>query len=681
VGHLLLVAPTTAELAVLRGIDELRPVTCGQLSMLLGQADATVDAVLVGGDVQAPLPVVQQVHAADAATAVAVLTGPDSDAEVRRTMSYAPGVPAGLLVIERADDELREKVAELFEAARARRQHEALLAAVAGQASEQTAHVPLPRSLGTLLHHAPFGMMVADLEGRLVGWNPWAGDLLGVGPEATGRPVTELFTPPEPLLGFLELARHGRLTETAPTIVLQAPQGISVEVNAVPTELESGRAAVLLLVQDVTERRRAEATRDRLAAHVGLLARVSEALAGTLDGEAALRRLAEQLVPVLADWVSLQVYDARGNPCRVAVHHKDPARRRLVESVQRSVAELDGDTPSRLVARGHGPQLVNDLSPATLAEMVPDPATRAVLEELGVGSVLAVPLPARGGVLGSMVLVNGPSGPAFTEQDLAVATEVGRRAGITLETIGLYAQQSDLAAALQRSLLTDPPESDQGEIEVRYLAAAEEAQVGGDWYDAFLQADGGTVVVIGDVIGHDTRAAAAMGQIRALLRGIGYTTGAGPAGMLSRLDAAMDGLDVRTTATAVVARIDQHPEIPGVRRLRWSNAGHPPPILVVPGEPARALEAQESDLLLGVIVDTLRREHELSVPAGSTLLLYTDGLVERRGRGIDEGVAEMVAAVDRLAHLPVEQLCDRLLERLLPVELDDDVALVAVRLA
>ena len=680
-GHLLLVAPTTDELAVLCGVDELHAVTREQLSTLLERPDAAVDAVVVGGAAHAPLSVVQQVHAADATTAVAVLTVPDSDAEVRRAMSYAPGVPAGLLIIERDDPELREKVADLFEAARARRRHEVLLAAVAEQTTEQPAQVPLPRSLGTLLHHVPFGVLVTDLQGRLVGWNPWAGDLLGFGRGATGRPVTEVFATPEPLLGFLELARNGRLTETTPTIVLQGPRGISVEVNAVPTELESGRAALLLLVNDVTERRRAEATRDRLAAHVGLLARVSEALAGTLDGEAALRRLAEQVVPVLADWVSLQVYDARGNSRRVAVHHKDPSVRHLVDSAQLSLAELGGDTPSRRVARGEGPQLVNDLSPATLARMVPDPTARAVLDDLGVGSVLAVPLPARGGVLGSMVLVNSPYGPRFTEQDLAVATEVGRRAGITLETIGLYAQQSDLAAALQRSLLTDPPASDQGEIVVRYLAAAEEAQVGGDWYDAFLQADGGTVVVIGDVIGHDTRAAAAMGQLRALLRGIGYTTGTGPAGMLSRLDAAMDGLDVRTTATAVVARIDQHPQTPGVRRLRWSNAGHPPPILITPGEPARALEAPENDLLLGVIVDTLRREHELPVPSGSTLLLYTDGLVERRGRGIDEGVAEMVDAVDRLGHLPVQQLCDRLLELLLPAQLDDDVALVAVRLA
>jgi PAS domain S-box-containing protein len=680
-GHLLLVDPTADELAVLGAVDELRAVTCAELAELLARPGDEVDAVVVGAGTHAPLSVVQQVHASDPATGVAVLTEPATDGEVRRAMSYAPGVPVGLRIIAATDGTLLAEVADLVAAARIGRRHEALLEAVAERSPEQAAHVPLPRSLGTLLHHAPFGVVVADLEGRLVGWNPWAGNLLGVGADASGRLVADVFTTPEPLLGIFEQARRARLTEITPTIVLQGPRGISVEVTAVPTELESGRGAVLLLVQDVTERRRAEATRDRLAAHVGLLAHVSEALAGTLDGEAALRRLAEQVVPILGDWVSLQVYDSRGNSRRVAVHHKDLSRHHLVTSAQLSLAVLSGDTPSRRVARGEGPLLLNDLPPEMLEQMVPDPRTRAVLEELGVGSVLAVPLPGRRAVLGSMVLVNAPSSPRFTEQDLAVATEVGRRAGITLETIALYAQQSDLAAALQRSLLTDPPESDQGEIVVRYLAAAEEAQVGGDWYDAFVQADGGTVVVIGDVIGHDTRAAAAMGQVRALLRGIGYTTGTGPSEMLSRLDAAMDGLDVRTTATAVVARIDQDPRNPGVRRLRWSNAGHPPPILITPGAPARALESKQSDLLLGVIFDTSRSQHELPVPSGSTLLLYTDGLVERRGRGIDEGVADMVATANRLADLPVEQLCDRLLEKLLPDQLDDDVALVAVRLA
>lgn len=683
-GSLLLVEPTADQLARLgAALSGWRAVKAAELTAMIGDPATVVDAVVVGAGASSPPVLVQQVHAADPVTAVVVLTTSATDEEVRRALSYAPGVPAGLLVAEADDRALPEKVAQLVDAARAERQHRALMVAVSAQRGGQpAATAPLPRSLGALLHHVPFGVLVADLDGRLVGWNPWAGDLLGLASDAHGQRVADVFAEPEPLLAAFELARAGRLSAATPSFVLAGSRDTAFELNAAPTELENGRAAVLLLIQDVTERSRAEATRDRLAAHVGLLARVSEALAGMLDGDTALHRLAQQVVPVLGDWVTLQIYDARGNPRRVAVHHHDAARGELAESLQTTLPQaLSPYAPSRRIARGEGPVLMREMTPAMLQVLAPGDQARVALTELGVGSVMAVPLPGRDSVLGSMVLVNEPCSRAFTEEDLAVATEVGRRAGVTLETIALYAQQSDLAAGLQRSLLSDPPPSEHGEIVVRYLAAAREAQVGGDWYDAFVQQCGDTVLVIGDVIGHDTRAAAAMGQVRALLRGIGYTTGAGPSEMLRRLDAAMDGLDVHTTATAVVAQLEQVPEAPGVRRLRWSNAGHPPPILVSPTGAAQVLRGEESDLLLGVISDAPRQERELLLQPGTTLLLYTDGLVERRGQGIDEGVAALVSTVDTLAHLPPRQLCDRVLQQMLPPELDDDVALLAVRLA
>ncbi len=676
-----MVDPTPDELTVLAAAAEpWRAVRATDLADALDDA-SEVDAVLVGSGAGSPAPVVQQVHGADPATAVGVLTTPDTDAEVRRTLSYTPGVPTGLLVVRSGDAGLLDAVGELVEAARTERRHRALLAAVSDEPGERRAPPLLPRSLGPLLHHAPFGVLVADVEGRFVGWNPRAADLLRLGGASTGQPVADVFTEPEPLLGAFVLARAGRLEAATPSFVLEGPPDTALEVSVAPTVLENGDPAVLLLVQDVTERQRAETTRDRLAAHVGLLGRVSETLAGTLDGEAALRRLAGQVVPVLGDWVSLQLYDGRGNPRRVAVHHDDPAMRELVELVEsRLPGALAEDAPSRRVARGEGPVRLTGVTGTTLDEIVTVPEVGAALRELGVGGLLAVPLPGRDAVLGSMVLLKRPSSDPFTEEDLAVATEVGRRAGVTLETIGLYARQSDLAAELQRSLLSEPPPSEDVEVVVRYLAAAEEAQVGGDWYDAFVQTDDATVLVIGDVIGHDTRAAAAMGQIRALLRGIGYTTGTGPSGMLARLDAAMAGLDVHTTATAVVAALDRAPGESTPRRLRWSNAGHPPPVLVGPGDRARVLQAEESDLLLGVIADVPRRESELLLEPGMTLLLYTDGLVERRGRPFDRGVADLVEAAGELGRLPLERLCDRLLERLLPDQLDDDVALLAVRL-
>lgn len=345
------------------------------------------------------------------------------------------------------------------------------------------------------------------------------------------------------------------------------------------------------------------------------------------------------------------------------------------------MAGLSHASPSRQVALSGQPVLVPTVAPEELDDFVADAATREVVRRMGVGSILSVPLPGRDEVRGSLSLVRNADSPPYTEQDLAVGVEVGRRAGVALDTLALYAQQRDIAAGLQRSLLTEPPQNEQTEVVVRYVAAAEEAQVGGDWYDAFLQADGSTVLVIGDVMGHDTRAAAAMGQLRALLRGISYTTGAGPAEMLSRLDEAIEGLRVQTTATGLVVSVaPRAPGDTGPAHLRWSNAGHPPAIVVPPAAGAVALENDEADLLLGVLAHTERKEAPARLEPGGTLLLYTDGLIERRDESIDEGVASLIKTVDRLSGLSLPAMCDRLIAELLPDENDDDVALVAVRL-
>jgi serine phosphatase RsbU (regulator of sigma subunit) len=437
---------------------------------------------------------------------------------------------------------------------------------------------------------------------------------------------------------------------------------------------------MLILLQDVSPRRLAERSRDRLAAQVALLGEISEAFAGTLDGEEALRRLATQVVPTLGDWVTLETCDSRGVPHRVTVHHRDPDVADLVRAADEilpvPLSQRLGDR-----RRPDGSVLLADVDAATLTSLFPEAEHRELVRRLGAVSVLVVPLPGRDRLLGSMTLLNGLTSPAFTEQDVAVAGEVGRRAGVALETMGLYAEQRDLAEGLQRSLLSDPVEPRDGEVVVRYVAAAQEAQVGGDWYDVFVQPDGSTVLVIGDVVGHDTRAAAAMGQLRGLLRGIGYASEAGPAEMLCRLDAAIDGLRISTTATAVVAVLAADADDSGgSTRLRWSNAGHPPPLLLVPGSAPRLLDGHATNLLLGVVADAHRDEHLIDLDEGAVLLLYTDGLVERRGQDLDDGLDQLLSAVGELGDLPLAQLCDELLHRLVPERHDDDVALAAIRL-
>ncbi len=178
------------------------------------------------------------------------------------------------------------------------------------------------------------------------------------------------------------------------------------------------------------------------------------------------------------------------------------------------------------------------------------------------------------------------------------------------------------------------------------------------------------MLVVGDVIGHDSQAAAAMGQVRGLVRGIAHATGAGPAQLLRAVDEAVEGLELATSATAVVARLDaapapqQDPQ-PVARRLVWSNAGHPPPLLRNPDGSVDVLEATDTDLLLGVDTTTARREQAALLAPGSTLLLCTDGLVERRGTSLDEGLDRLRAALAEVGGAPLEAVCDALLVQLL----------------
>ncbi len=217
---------------------------------------------------------------------------------------------------------------------------------------------------------------------------------------------------------------------------------------------------------------------------------------------------------------------------------------------------------------------------------------------------------------------------------------------------------------------------------MRYLPAAEAARVGGDWYDAFLQPGGGTMLVIGDVVGHDTEAAAAMGQLRGLLRGIATYSDAGPVEVLRGLDASMTTLRTRTLATAAVARFEQTPDelARGITRMRWANAGHLPPLIINADGSVAELATWRGDLLLGVDPEARRRESVVSLERGSTVLLYTDGLIERRDADLDAGLVRLRDTLLELADRPLEEMLDEVIERLVQGRPEDDVAVVAVRL-
>ncbi|WP_245159781.1 SpoIIE family protein phosphatase [Blastococcus sp. CT_GayMR19] len=414
-----------------------------------------------------------------------------------------------------------------------------------------------------------------------------------------------------------------------------------------------------------------------------LLADAGRVLSGSLDINQQIGQLAELVVPALGDWCWIVVTDEQGRLHDLACAHRDPARRAELETYVESMVNVMTDAAgARVVTRTGQPLVLPEIDRERVVAALPDAAAQESLELLGAASGAIVPLVARGQTLGALGLFTGKDRGPHTPGEVDTAVEIGRRAGLALHHARLYGQQRDLADALQRSMLTAPPEPNHCEIAVRYVPAAEGAEIGGDWYDAFLQEDGGTVLAIGDVAGHDTRAAAAMGQVRGLLRGIGYSSGGTPAEILTELDRAVQGLALDTMATALVGRLEESDEDLRTGRtwFRWSSAGHPAPIVIDAEGEVTLLDGAPADLLLGVAPSTRRADRVACLTRGATLLLYTDGLVERRDRDVDAGTDELMAVLREYAGLPLEELCDRVLQRLFLPDAEDDVAMLAVRL-
>ncbi|WP_448640354.1 PP2C family protein-serine/threonine phosphatase [Geodermatophilus sp. URMC 63] len=411
---------------------------------------------------------------------------------------------------------------------------------------------------------------------------------------------------------------------------------------------------------------------------VRFLADVTESLAELLDTGEAADRLARLVVPRLADWATVTVLAGDGAPGRSARAHRDPARLDDVDTYLAGRVTAPRDQAALATALRSGePVHLSGVDPDVGRESLPEGPVRAAWERLAPASSLLVPLQARGSAFGVLSLVRCGERPRHTEAEVALAMETARRGALALDNTRRYGRQLRVAETLQHSLLTPPPQPEGLEIAVRYRPAGSQALVGGDWYDAVAQPDGATLLVIGDVTGHGVEAAAAMAQLRSAVRTLAYDSPDSPARTLDRVDRVLTGLHRGTLATALVARLEL-PDGDGARMLRWSSAGHLPPLLVSPEREVRVLTSR-AERLLGIQEPAPRTDHEVTVRPGETVLLVTDGLVEAGRRDIDSGLDRLTDALHGLARLPADALCDRLLSRVVPERTDDDLAVLAVR--
>jgi serine phosphatase RsbU (regulator of sigma subunit) len=426
-------------------------------------------------------------------------------------------------------------------------------------------------------------------------------------------------------------------------------------------------------------RETADQDRQRVAeagAQLAMLAELTETLAGTLDMDDALRRLAGAVTPRLADWCLISLVDDAGRLRQVASAHADPSLRKdVAEFADLMITSLSAGSIVLSVLRTGEPVRGAAAEPSDMRARVTEPRMAEIAARLGYASHLTAPVtaPVSGRILGTISLVNGRERAGFTDADVRTAVDIGRRAGLALDNSRLYAEQRHVAEVLQRSMLTELPRIAHLELHARYLPAQAGAAVGGDWYDAFAQPDGTALLAVGDVSGHDIEAAATMGQLRNLIRGDAYGRDDAPAALLSGVDRAIRGLGVPAAATMVLAKV--RPDGDG-HTVTWSNAGHPPPLLLLPDGTAQPWWTPPEPLL-GLAPDVPRHDHQRYVPAGATLLLYTDGLVEDPTEVLDIGIDRLRDRLVEHARLPAEELCNRLVEAV--TRRSDDIALLLIR--
>jgi GAF domain-containing protein len=443
-------------------------------------------------------------------------------------------------------------------------------------------------------------------------------------------------------------------------------------------ELQAVLRTIAQLAGQAVERarlhKRAQDARERSS----VLADTTTAIGTPGSTHERLQRVCECLVPRFADVAIVELPAERGGRTAVTIAHGDSARVAVPGGLLTApgVADRVASGAARVLAGGHV-ELLADTARGSRTAPFADAWMRDLFDDLGIRSYLGVPLRAGAAVIGAILLGQVDSGRRFGADDTAFAVDLGERVGLILDNVRLTDAEHEIAAELQQRLLpaalTAPPGTT---LAARYRAGHARLAVGGDWYEVVGRPDGRVVIAVGDIVGHGPRAAAAMGQVRSALTATASAAD-GPHDLLRRLDDfASRTPDVRYS-TVCVAFLD-----PGDGDLRYACAGHPPPLLLRPDGSTDLLGGGRSyPLALASPPGFVARppgEARAVVPPGARLILYTDGLIERRGASIDDGIARLLSAVQRHSAQPLEALCDALLGDLLPAAAEDDTALLCV---
>jgi PAS domain S-box-containing protein len=410
-------------------------------------------------------------------------------------------------------------------------------------------------------------------------------------------------------------------------------------VKAAPLQDRTGVTMAVSVIEDVTEAKEAE-LRQRFLAQAG------STLSSSLDYEETLQRVAQLVVPGLADWCAVDVVDPSQRLHLVAVAHVDPDKIAFARELRHRYPP-DPDEASGLygVLRSGRPELHPELPDELLEQGIEDPEQLATVRALGMRSVMLIPMQVAGRTIGVLTMVSAESGRSFNEDDLVFASDLARRAATAVENARLYTERAAAALTLQESLLpTRLPTMPGWALASSYAAGDTTVEVGGDFFDV-VELDEGFLTIVGDVTGKGVQAAALTALARHTLA-TAARFDPSPAAVVSLLNDVLvhrPEISLLTVACAHVVPTDAG------ARLRLTSAGHPLPVLSRPGQ--RPTTIGPPGLLLGMTGAARWEQSEMELQPGDSLLFYTDGVTDTPSGGERFGEQRLL---DALPDAPAE---------------------------
>ena len=457
-----------------------------------------------------------------------------------------------------------------------------------------------------------------------------------------------------------------------------AGQGDLISLDEPEAVRATGPAAVELLwtlgrqAGQALERARLYEETARQAERSAFLLEAARLLAEAADVTDTVQRLAGLAVDRLADLCAIDLTSEQGLT-RPVVRHRDPSRQALAEELrERQLPLRAAPHPATQAMQWRRSVWVPTLDDGLLEQITVDERHREIVHELQLVSLISVPFVVDGRPLGVLTLAADARRGRFTAADVEVAEQLGLQVALVLAKAQRYEVDVRTSHTLQANLLPPrPPELAGLRMAVRYLAATQGVEVGGDFYDVVRLPDDQVAVAVGDVVGHDITAAATMGQLTSVYRALLVDRPA-PSAMIDRLQASWSLLGLHRMATALFATLD-----PATGQLRIASAGHLAPLVLTAGS-AEFLPVTPSRMLGAPPAPAPAMEWAGVLPAGATLVLFTDGLVESRSEDLDVGLAHLLAAAEAAGTSDPDELCDRLLGDLTGVHRPDDIALLVL---